>query len=82
MSPTMEEFQTWKDSPVTQWVTKALALASQKNKDSWIKESWEGKNPDPMLLCELSTRADAYSAIAETAYERWCEFNGDDPRTD
>jgi hypothetical protein len=31
---------------------------------------------DPLLLMELTTRADAYAALDETTYEQWCEANG------
>lgn len=41
--------------------------------------SWEGNSPDPLALAELRSRADAYAAIHETTYERWCEVAGIEP---
>ncbi len=79
-APTLDDFLQWQDSPVTQWVMRALAAASREQKAEWLRLSWEAKQSDPLALCELTTRADAYAAMAETGYARWCEINGDEPR--
>lgn len=81
-APTQDDFLQWRDNPVTQWVMKALSVAAQEQKADWMRRSWDSNKPDPLILCELTTRADAYMAMAETEYPRWCEINGDEPRKD
>jgi hypothetical protein len=82
MAPSSEEFLAWRESPVSQWIFKAVKASAQAQKAHWLTESWEGAKADPLLLCELRTRADAYTALEETTYEGWCDANGDDPVTD
>lgn len=79
MAPNLEEFQAWRDNPVTAWVMKGCQKAAQANKEHWVQKSWFGNNADPLLLKECSTRADAYAALVETTYEGWCEVNEDNP---
>lgn len=64
---------------MTKWVQQACRLASDAQKAEWDGQSWGGGNCDPLLLKELSTRADAYNALAETSYEGWCEVLGQEP---
>ncbi len=77
--PTLDEFQAWRDSPVSQWVFQAISTAAEAQKSEWLRRSWLANNPDPLALCELRTRADAYTALEETAYEGWCVINGQEP---
>lgn len=72
---TSEDFQTWLENPVTQWVFNSCRKAAELNRNHWNRESWGG-NVDPQLRLECATRADAYLALVETTYERWAEFNG------
>lgn len=67
---------------MTQWVLEVLRESANSHKAEWDRVSWEGGKSDPLLLCELRTRADAYRAIEETAYEGWCERAGVDPVTE
>lgn len=82
MTLSKEEWLAWLDLPTTKWVLKALEAAAQAQQDQWSLTSWQQGQSDPLLLTELRTRADAYRAISETAYERLCELNGQDPRAD
>jgi hypothetical protein len=66
---TAEEFAAWLADPVTVVVLKAHADVAEQQKQGWLDASWDGQNPDPLLLTELKTRADAYRAIAECSYE-------------
>lgn len=59
-----------------------MRRGSEAQKSEWLARSWQGGEADPLTLCELRTRADAYLAIEETAYERWCELHGVDPVTE
>lgn len=81
-APTSEEFLQWRDHPVTKWAFRAVQAAAEAQKAGWLTQSWEANNPDPLVLCELRTRADAYLALYETPYEMWCELNGQEPRHD
>lgn len=67
-SITEEEFASWRIDPVTQWVIGELAKAAEAQREAWAATSWEGGVCDPMLLKELKTRADAYSALSEITH--------------
>lgn len=71
MSPSEEEYEAWRDNPVTRWVMAACERAAEDNRQLWIDQSWEGGNADPNALIELRTRADAYRAIIECDYAAW-----------
>lgn len=63
---------------MTRWVTEAMASFAGKQRDEWIERTWDaGASPDPLLLAELRTRADAYRAIPDSTYEDW--MNAHDP---
>lgn len=90
MAPTNEEWEIWKDNPVSRWVFKALQTSAEAQLQAWISSSWgqtlEGPTPepDPNLLTKLlvlKTRADAYLAPEQTSYEALCEMTGDEPQT-
>jgi hypothetical protein len=66
---TEDEFAAWKADPVTEGVLEALAAMAEAQKEGWLSASWEGGTADSILLCELKTRADAYSALAQGSYE-------------
>jgi hypothetical protein len=78
---TPDEFQDWRDHPITQWVFEAIRKGAEAQRAAWIDASWgEGASwgeskSDPMLLCELRTRADAYMALVDTPFERWSELH-------
>lgn len=90
MAPTQEEWEAWKDHPISQWVFKALREGAQAQRQAWTDLSWgptlagQTPRPDPSLsldLLVLKTRADAYLAPEQTPYEALCEMNGDEPQT-
>lgn len=72
---TPDEFQDWRDHPITQWVFKAIEHGAEAQRQGWLDASWEDNRADPLLLCELRTRADAYRAIIDTSFERWSELH-------
>ena len=80
-APSEDEFDAWKDDPVTQFVLGALAVAADEQKDEWVKATWGTGEANPILLHELRTRADAYRVIADSDYTAFCETLGLDPRT-
>lgn len=77
-----EDFQRWRDDPMTRTVLGALQLAEIEQKKQWDKASWGGavvRGPDmERLLIELRTRADAYAALREMTFEDlalWLELD-------
>lgn len=63
-----EEFDAWRDDPVTAWVMSELNKAAEKQRDGWLAASWDDGGCDPIVLNTLRTRADAYRALAELSY--------------
>lgn len=64
-----EEWDQWRNNPVTTWVMAALKKSSEAQRRAWVDASWEGGIADPLLLNELRTRADAYAAMSEVTFE-------------
>ncbi len=65
----LEDWEQWRNHPVTEWVLAALNKSAEAQRRAWLDASWEAGNPDPMLLKELTTRADAYRAMSEVTFE-------------
>lgn len=76
-----EDLETWLDQPVTRWILQALRTSAEEQKQAWVNHSWDSQTADPQLLKELATRADAYLAVEQTDYLKWCEIHGHDPVT-
>lgn len=66
--PTAEEFSAWAQHPVTRWVAAKYEHMARAQQDEWMKASWLGGKIEPLALCELRTRADAYMAFLETGW--------------
>lgn len=66
---TSEEFEAWRDNPITQWVRAAFKRLAEENKAAWVETSWERGAAGPAELIELKTRADAYMAMSEMTFE-------------
>lgn len=77
--PSAEDFEQWLDNPVTRWVFEGCRIGAELNRQAWINASWDNGKSDPLELAELKSRADAYLALPDTPFERWCEIiDGDD----
>jgi hypothetical protein len=60
---------------------EAMASFAVKQRDEWIMLTWDhGAHPDPNLLTELRSRADAYRAIPDTTYDDWIAAHGQAPQ--
>jgi hypothetical protein len=58
-----------------------MASFAGKQREEWDERTWvAGGHPDPLLLTELRTRADAYRTIRDCTYEDWMTANADDPQ--
>jgi hypothetical protein len=54
-----------------------MASFAGKQREEWMQRTWgDGDCPDPVLLAELRTRADAYRAIPDSDYKDWVKANG------
>lgn len=74
---TREEFDAWRDHPVTRFVMAAVMRAAVEQQAEWMDVTWtQGRFASERLQVELMTRADAYRALVETDYEGWCEWMG------
>jgi hypothetical protein len=67
-APTEEEFEAWRDHPVTQWVIGAFDLVAEEQKKAWLEATWDAGHCDSYSLCELKTRADTYQAMKDADY--------------
>lgn len=66
--PTEEEFEAWRDHPVTRWVIDAFDIIAEEQKSAWIEATWTGGHCDSFELCALRTRADTYQAMKDAEY--------------
>lgn len=63
---------------MTRWIMAAMVSFAGKQRDEWVKRTFDdGGAPDPLLLAELRTRADAYRAIPDSTYDDWISAHGD-----
>ena len=63
--PSDEEFEAWRDHPITQFVMEAYRRMAAEQKAAWVEGSWEAGDANPDMLIELRTRADAYRSMSE-----------------
>lgn len=80
MAISRDDFNTWRENPVTEWVFKALETIEAAQKQHWLETSWDQKACEPTLLHELQVRADTARAIIDVSYDRLCEVLGDEPQ--
>ena len=64
-----DDFDAWLANPVTEQVLKHVADIATQAKDEWMRLSWGGGNPDPLLLADLRAKAQIASDLANFTYE-------------
>lgn len=69
--PTEEEFEAWRDHPITQWVMAAYRALAEEQKAAWLQQSWDAENNDREALLVMKTRADSYLAIVESGHDAY-----------
>jgi hypothetical protein len=79
-APSREDFDRWRDDPISLFVFAALRNAAAEQKEAWSDLSWHGGNADALALREFRTRADAYEGMELADYEGICEWAGVDPQ--
>jgi hypothetical protein len=77
---TRDDFASWRENPVTQWVFAGLAEIADLQRQHWIETSWGQGACLPNLLAELRVRADTAKSIIEVEYERLCAVLEQEPK--
>ena len=63
-----EDWEIWRENPVTKLVMEIFAEAAEAQKAAWTARSWTSGSANPLELVELRTRADAYLALPQMTY--------------
>lgn len=69
MKISQQDFDLWRDSPVTEAVFDFLRQNAEVAKQNWLLASWEGGNNSPELLADLRARAAALRQVTELEFE-------------
>lgn len=64
-----EDFDMWKDHPVTVHVFNKLKEVADAAKDKWLASSWDQGASDPLLLADLRARAEVVNDLITVSYE-------------
>lgn len=74
-----EDFEQWRDNPVTEQVFARLRQLAERAKEEWLAASWGKGILDPQLLADLRARAEVANDFCELTYE---EVTEDEPERD
>lgn len=69
MKLTKEEFEAWRESPMTEIVMRALQSLADRHKQRWVDLSWNSGISDRELLLELRHRASAFEEVVGMTFE-------------
>jgi uncharacterized phage-associated protein len=69
MKITKEDFDAWRDNPVTEEVFRALRNVETRAKQTWLDKSWNAGVTDPVLLADLRARAETVTDLCELTFE-------------
>lgn len=72
LAPSRDEFEAWRDDPVTCFVMAALLRNADECRDEWLRLSWEIGEADQRKLDALRERSDALLGFTAD-YEAFCE---------
>lgn len=70
MTISEEEFEEWRQHPVTEWIFACIEKFAGEQKARWADIAWTGKL-DEILLMEARTRADCYMSLKESSHADW-----------
>lgn len=65
-----EEYDAWKDHPVTKAVFAELTQMAEDRKLLWIARSWNAGECDPHKLAMLRGQAEAFAWLPGASYEQ------------
>ena len=64
-----EEYEAWKDHPITRRVFAALTERAEDRKQVWIAQSWGSGNADERALAMLKGQAEAFEWLPKATHE-------------
>lgn len=64
-----EEYEAWKESPITQWFFTALKEYAKNRHELWDTMSWGGGNANEKALYELRGQAFVAEHFADASYD-------------
>lgn len=70
MKTSKEDFDLWRDHPVTEQVFRALESLGEEAKRVWLQASWGKGQCDPVLLADLRARAEVVNDLRELTFEQ------------
>jgi uncharacterized phage-associated protein len=74
-----DDFEAWRDSPITQAVFAAFDKLGESAKAKWLAMSWGEGNPDPLQLADLRARAEVvedFRKVTLADLEEWLNEDG------
>jgi hypothetical protein len=77
-APSRDEFEAWRDDPVTAFVMSALLHNANECREEWLRVSWDGGAADQRKLDGLRERSDALLGFTAD-YEAFCQTLGLEP---
>lgn len=69
MKITKEDFETWRDNPVTEEVFRAFDRLAERAKAEWLSMSWDKGQCDPVVRADLKARAEVVQDFREMTHE-------------
>jgi hypothetical protein len=64
-----EDFDAWRDNPITQAVMKRVSAIAEEAKQHWLAISWEGGSADPLILADLRAKATIANDLVNLKHE-------------
>ena len=80
MKITKEDFESWRDNPVTEEVFRAFDRLAEKAKQDWLAKSWVHGSCDPLYLADLRARAEVVEDFRKITIEDLEEWLKDEER--
>lgn len=72
-TPTAEEYEIWRNSPVTAWVMRLALLTATRTKMSWQERAWGGAL-DPVVLAQERAYCEALADLATLSHQAALEM--------
>lgn len=79
IAPTPDEWEAWRDHPVTRFVSAGLVKHAALAKSAWQENAWHGVM-DPLARERAKTRAEVMTHLAELTLEDARGANGMEPK--
>lgn len=70
-----EEFEAWKQHPVSKWVFAALAVEAEGERQHWMQVSWEAGSADQRLLDQSRGKVIGLGLVFEGSHAVFAEIH-------